>query len=110
MAFAGQSTDPVGIATASSKTNKAEPANVFALPKTNKSEQQVAFSCFHGPGAEPIAEGSHLKPPLNAGCMQAGTGHSQSYAQANDATVESLRYASLDSEAHLVIALFGKLL
>ena len=98
----------MGIASASSKTNKAEPANVSALPKTSRPDQLVAASCFHGPGAEPIAEGSHFK--LNAGCMLAGIDHLQSYAQANDATLESLRYGSLDSEAHLVIALFGKLL
>ena len=44
---------------ASSKTIKAEPANVLALPKTNKADQQVAFSCFQDAVAEAIAEGAH---------------------------------------------------
>ena len=44
---------------ASSKTIKAEPANVLALPKTNKADQQVAFSCFQDAVAEAIAEGAN---------------------------------------------------
>ena len=51
---------------ASSKTIKAEPANVLALPKTNKADQQVALSCFQHVVAEVTVEGSHLKLLFNA--------------------------------------------
>ena len=48
---------------ASSKTIKAEPANVLALPKTNKADQQVAFSCFQDAVGHHTAVGSTGRVP-----------------------------------------------